>query len=188
MKILKIVSCFAFFLGIILCSVLYQSCKPIRNCNVLKDIYGSYFNRVTDSTLSDSSSVKAAEFGIAVAFRQNSYQCKNENKFSFISKAYAYKPSLQYYNLDTITSISITSDQDFDASHAAGSLLNDCFIIPDLDSINISNAYYDNAFGFNVLLNKIPSAEKFHQFTVKATVQSSNKVFTYTYGVIKIVQ
>jgi hypothetical protein len=188
MKILKIISCFTFCFSIILVSILYQSCKPIRNCNVLNDIYGSYFNRSTDSTLSDSSSVKATEFGIAVAFRQNSYQCKNESNFSFISKAYAYKPSIQYYNLDTIKSISITSNQDFDASHAAGALLNDCFIIPDLDSINISNAYFDNAFGFNLLLKKMPSAEKYHQFTVKATVQSSNKVLTYTYGVIEILQ
>lgn len=187
MKVLKILLCLLAGPACLFMLVIYQSCRPVRHCNIISGIYGSYFNEITDHTLADSAVVKATDFGIAVAFMQMSYQCREGSSFSLISTAYAYKPDMDAYNMDTITSITISSDRDFDAAHPAGASLNDLFTIPDLSVINTSNAYYQNAFGFNLYLNHAPASEQYHRFTVNATTQSSSKVYSYPYGAIKLI-
>ena len=104
-----------------------------------------------------------------------------------IQSAYAYKPNINYYSLDSITSINIFSNQDFDNTHKAGTLLNEYFTMSDLNEINISNTYTKNAFGYNIYLNKVPTdSTVFHSFMIEATTQSSNKIYTYTYQHIKL--
>ena len=186
MKIFKITVCYFLFACGILIATFYQSCKQVRNCNVISNMYGTYFNEATDNTILDSSTIKATDFGIAVAFQQNTYQCKKSN--GWMNEAYANSPSSEYYNLDTVTSLIITSNQNFDALHPAGTSLNEYFTIPKLDEFNISNNYIYQTFGFNLYLNQAPADNTlFHTFTVTATTQSSNVPFSYTYEHVKLI-
>lgn len=186
MKCKKTFTIILFYFISIFATIFYQSCKTYRTCLVVADIYGTYFNVEKDKMLLDSSSCKADNFGIAVAFRQNEYECKRSN-FDMIQSAYAYKPNINYYSLDSITSINIFSNQDFDNTHKAGTLLNEYFTMSDLNEINISNTYTKNAFGYNIYLNKVPTdSTVFHSFMIEATTQSSNKIYTYTYQHIKL--
>lgn len=118
------------------------------------------------------------------------YTCLNNN-FTFINKSYALYP---HYNLiDSIASISIYSNANYDSLHPAGTLLNDIILIrlyyyePYLNinsDINdtLSNIIFPVRSHFNLffkLLNKFPpDTTLLHQFTI-IYKETDSTILTY---------
>lgn len=189
MKIQKIVTIAAIYMAAVLASVSYQGCKQsVRKCSIITSMHGVYFDDSLHHALPDSAVVKASDFGIALAFLKSDYQC-NRNSFSLVNEAYALIPHTdQSQFLDTVKSIVISSNQDFDNSHPAGSSLNEYFTIPDLSHFTISNMYVYQNFGFELLLHQLPAnTHLYHQFTVTATLQSHDEPLSYTFEHVKLI-
>lgn len=189
MKIKKILSILLIYLAVVLASVAYQGCRqPVRLCSIITSAQGVYFNDTLQHVLPDSAVVKASNFGIALALLKSDYQCYRQN-FSMISQAYAIMPDFDQSQLvDTVKSILITSDQDFDITHPAGSSLNEYFNIPDLSHYTVSNKYIYQDFGFELLLHEVPAnSNLYHQFTVSVTLQSHDAPLSYTFEHVKLI-
>jgi hypothetical protein len=189
MKIQKIVTIAAIYVAAVMGSVGYQGCKQsVRKCSIITSMHGVYFDDSIHHALPDSAVVRASDFGIALAFLKSDYQCKLNN-FSLVDAAYAILPRTDGSQfLDTVKSIVISSNQDFDNSHPAGSSLNEYFAIPDLKQFVISNQYVYQDFGFELLLHQLPAnTNLYHQFTVTATLQSQNEPLSYTFEHVKLI-
>lgn len=126
-------------------------------------------------------SVKATDLVIIATLLGNDVVCKSMKTNPFITSAYACTPPLPIYNIkDSIESMSITSNNDFDTSHPAGTLLNDYFNMPDLNRFNtmMHNGGYgaaykaENSFEFKLLQS--PSDTGTHIFTLTLKHKSGN--------------
>ena len=170
MKILRVLSLFIIVSLLIGSSVIYQSCKPIRQCQLLLGIDMLPVNYTTNDTLESMDSVKASDLTIHVNLKRELFSCKAETGFSFIQPAMAYKPVVHTVYYDTIKRITIFSDQDFDSAHPAGTLLNDLFQIPDPYP---SLVYSEQNFDHHYFLSKAPDTETYHRFSVKVEISGS---------------
>ena len=92
--------------------------------------------------------------------------------FSFISQAYACDPALNY---EYIESISVISNEDYDANFPKGTDL--------MDIITIRNGYQVEGYFHNevtpevyfLTFNNLPSTNKTHTFTIKYTLTNGRK-------------
>lgn len=149
---------------------IHQGCKPIYQCHLLKGMSVHAFQ--TSTLLPVSDSVDYANLTINVNMLFDNFSCKAQNQFQLIKGAYAYKPNVIDINSDTIKSITITSDNMYDAQHPAGTSLNDLFLVqPQTDQT--SNVEYYNDYRFQDL-KSAPDLEDFHQ--LKISIQTSRSI------------
>jgi len=169
MKILRILSLLTIATFCIVSSVIYQSCQRIRYCQLLQGIEMTPFNSMTTDTLGNMDSVKSSDFMVSLRFSKTQFSCKNASGFSLIQSAMAFKPNVQEVYFDTIKQITITSDQDFNSTHPAGTSLNDLFEIPDSSSGYYRGQYSDLQYG----LYKAPDTEIYHRFSINVEIAGS---------------
>lgn len=74
--------------------------------------------------------VSRSHYGIRIYFDMEKYIAECRRSRSFIQSANAMEQCKDYYSLkDSIASIRIFSDRNFDASHPSGADISDCFMI-----------------------------------------------------------
>lgn len=157
----KIVLLCSGFTLVILASVIYQSCRPIRTCHLLSGVNAVLIQNVTD-TLHASDSAIWNSLQVAIYPSSQDFSCKAENA-SLITSAMATKLSMQDVYYDTIKHITITSDANFDVKHPSGTSLNDVFEIP--------TTLDDNSlWGWTFAMKKRPDDEAFHTFKLLVEV------------------
>ena len=157
----KIILLYSGFISVIVTSVLYQSCRPIRTCHLLSGVNAALIKNVTD-TLHASDSAIWNTLQVAIYPNSQDFSCKAENA-SWITSAMATKLSMVDVYYDTIKHITITSDANFDVKHPTGTSLNDVFEIP--------TTLDDNSlWGWTFAMKKRPDDEAFHTFKVRVDV------------------
>ncbi len=142
-------------------------------CTRMNDIVLTPHQLSNNVRLNSEQEVAATNLYLLADFSGEHVTCfKRSYTNPFITAAYACTPPVAYKHKDAITSISITSDADFDATHPAGTLLNDCFDMPELETLN--GLGYENG-GTNprmssylsIPLQKAPAVKGKHTFTLQ---------------------
>jgi hypothetical protein len=154
------------------CFTFYQSCKPARSCMIIAKTSASFLDKNIQQVIIDSSEVNANDLEIIYTIESKNFNCKKNKPFSFFNTAYATSIPIDYYLFDTIKSINIISNHDYDAQHPSGTSLNDIFNMPTIDSMNYYGDFYMPQYTFT--LKKSPETEVFHQFKIITTLQSSD--------------
>jgi hypothetical protein len=164
-------------------------------CDCLEPIYINYtncsltINNLDNSgaepivTLSNTFSKDA--FGIKVVINNNENICKvKTNKSFFFQSAYATSchcpPELQYLPIDSISSVKVTTNKDFDSQHSENSDVSEYFFVFSGNEFykieeNIVKTFYDfnnSKLEFDLLLMTPPTIGKEHQF--KVTIELSD--------------
>lgn len=131
----------------------------------LDSIYPS--QNITDSTV-----IRYDDLKISISFSGKHYS-EAKSEFSLISSAYACDP-VPPYSEEKITSITITSDQDFDSLHVAGTDLSDVFLV--------SRYSYDTKYTIEKYLKTEPKIENL-EFTLILAPEIQKQIqFTITYN------
>ncbi len=116
-------------------------------------------------TLKAMDSVITSDFNIRIELNAERFSCKKETQIPFINAAFATKLAVNDIFYDTIKSITISSNHDFDSLHPAGTSLNDVFEVPaQFDPTYHLGTYY------SYQLHKAPDAEQYHQFKVSVAI------------------
>ncbi|MBP6625580.1 MAG: DUF5034 domain-containing protein, partial [Chitinophagaceae bacterium] len=160
-----------FLLGLCLftiLSIIYQSCKPIRQCFILQGLSIYPTMNKGNTQLKSGDTVDWDQLLVNIDMQGQLFTCKNEQCFSLVNTAYATKLSVQEIYHDTIKSIHIESNQAYDVAHPAGTSLNDIFNVP-------ADIPKDLIFGrrFNYHAIKSPDSTRFHELTVKVEIAGS---------------
>ena len=130
-------------------SVLTGCCEELVNvCLTSDEVDVVAYNNA------DSLAVEAGDdfvFGKALMLRVRiggyTMYCSKPRSASFINTAYATScgETYVYKHMDTVASVTVYADKDYDAQHPAGTSLNDLFYMPVLESFNArqDQQYYD---------------------------------------------
>ncbi len=167
-RIFNVIFIFAVSTLCIFSLILHQSCKTIRHCHLLKGINMSLGDISNTDTLAAMDSVEATKLRVHIVLNSERFSCKNQTVIPFINTVLATKPNAFDIFYDTVKHIFITSDQDFDSLHPAGTLLNDVFDIP----ASFEPAYHVTT-SFSYYLNKRPDIEQYHQLNVSVEVSGT---------------
>lgn len=156
LSLLAIVSVGIFML------VFYQSCKPQRNCFLLKGFRYFELNSSTQDTIQNLDSVKFSHLNLRIIPDYDGFSCQVNTPWTFVNTASATKIQIDQIYHDTIKNITITSNQSFDSLHPAGSSLNDLFVIP----VPVNSVSAGFGMNYDFLLAHAPDSERFHQLRV----------------------
>ena len=168
----KAILIFVIFFGIAIFQACWDRCDhSIFNSQILSfDIKSSW-------TANDTISYDKIEFSMDMG-DFSYYTCLNNN-CSLIKKTYAVEPT--FYYTDTIASISIISDNNYDSLHPAGTNLNDIIFVQlryvepyfDINSVikdTLSNIPFPirvhPGILFNILDSFPPQTTNVHNFTI----------------------
>lgn len=157
--------------------VFYQSCKPQRNCFLLRGFRYFELNAATNDTLKDLDSIQYNDLNLRIIPDYYGFSCQVTSQWTFVNTASATKIQIDQIYHDTIKEITITSNKPFDSLHPAGSSLNDLFAIP----TPISSVAAEYGMAYNFLLTQAPDSEYYHQLRVTITMAGTipyDTVFT----------
>lgn len=163
--------------GVLGYSVLTGCCEQIVNVCLTSDQI-----QVVAYDNGDSLAVEAGEdfvFGKALMLRMSftgpRQYCNNPRPASFINSAYATScgETYIYKHLDTIASITVSADKDYDAQHPAGTALNDLFYIPEL---NIFNLRQERPYYFDLYALQSPAQRDSFVYTIKLVLTDGRNV------------
>jgi len=161
-------------------------------CNCLEPTYFDYTNcsltinnldnSGAEPIVSQSNIISKDAFGIRVGIKRNENICKvKTNKSLFFQSAYARycdcPPEFQYFPLDSITSVKVITNNDFNSGHLENADVSEYFYVfrgNEFSTIeeyveNIETTLYD--FGnptleFDLLLMTPPTINTEHQFEI----------------------
>lgn len=146
------------------------ACEPSTDnyCRFINDFSVVAKNRITDANLSSNDSVYASQFSIKFSLHTNTFKCQSGEQES-------YSPSSIQYNFDTIMSISITSNEDFNTSSPAGTELGQYFSMPDYKWYKsvLSNEKIED---LNLNLVQGPDWPGIHTFNVKLRISGKSEI------------
>lgn len=137
------------------------------------------------------SEVKATDVVLEVTFNEQAVTCKaNKVVNPFITAAYACTPPPPtYFHKDGIVQVSITSNNNYDDSHAAGSDLSAYFEIPTLEKLNevgVANGdINDFETNHHIALKQAPQFAGKYNFTIQYHL-ASGAIVEATSGAINI--
>ncbi len=177
---------FASFLA--LCSVsLYQSCEQSDHvtCRTFTGITLSAFDITATEykLLKEGDEVFAKKFAFVFATKMEDVLCQRQSA-NIMNSAFAYyNNSDNIFIKDTIKEIEIYCAQNFNSTYPAGSILNNLFIIPTLNSNAIIYNWHNAAQ--MITLDEVPAQTDFYKFYVKIKTKE-NKVLVDSLPTIKI--
>ncbi len=130
---------FAMFIAIIA----YESCRPSQGCDGTNTIYYKITNpQITNYRTADTShrgflpldttKMTCKNFNWRINFDYETYcqnKQKNKNLPSLFSSAYALPASIEYASKEKIETFTVTTINNYDDAHLAGSSLNDIITI-----------------------------------------------------------
>lgn len=158
---------------LIVSTVVYQSCTCKGNrCVFYKKFDAGFLNilkqPITNSTIKYDSLLFYIKMNYYVA------ECKIKST-PFINTAMATSFQCEYDGLtiDSVKSLALTSNTDFNSNHLKGSNLNDMYDIPSsiIDSLKYNYHTSNDTFFFK--LNKAPTLSSTHTFKVKMEMHNS---------------
>lgn len=158
-------------------TVLTGCCEEILNVCLTSDKI-----EVVAYDNSDSLAVEAGDdfvFGKALMLRMSftgsSRYCSSPRPASFITSAYATScgKTYVYKHLDTVASIAVYADKDYDAQHPAGTSLNDLFYMPLVESFN---ARQDRPYYFDLYALQSPAQRDSFVYTIKLVLTDGTNV------------
>lgn len=158
-------------------------CYDLSNANAY--IFTSSYSGKVD----EGNFVKAENLNIKVTLVDTTYTCKANRTFNpFMTSAYACTPPPpRLVRNDQIVNVSIISDNNYDDSHKAGSDLSNYFDMPELSELNATGFTSTNNKELETshlfILNKAPSMNMDHNFTIQYHLASGNMFEATTYTV-----
>lgn len=159
-------------------------------CTKLNNIVVTPHQLSNNISLSSGQEVRATNLYLLADFSGENITCfKRSYTNPFITAAYACTPPVAYKHKDAIVYISITSDADFDATHPAGTLLNDYFDMPELDKLNAmeyssgGNDQRKSSY-FSIPLQQAPAQKGKHSFTLQVKMAGGD---TYSATCVPVV-
>ena len=180
LTLLSTVSLFPIFISIV------YSCNPcgkgvhpdVNNCVSVDSIFADNINRTTQTNIGSGDTIAASSYTLTLSIIYDVQTCTMK-KYSnpFISSAYACDIAVNINNHieDSIITIRIVSDADFDPNHPAGTLLNDIFNVPETEALN----YGMNSGSIQMNLLDQPDIDRMHKFSVDV-IFASGTVQTIT--------
>lgn len=185
----------AVFAFINLSLVLFYSCGKYPGADCGKG--GPYYQCVNMTTLeavvyrfgdvkiAPNEALQYKDVTIQARFIGGGVICQRKvERNPFIQSAYACSPVINYRTKDPVSTIVITSDAEFDATHPAGTALNEYFNMPNISDLNKNLTYeqgtYQDSLGIALqyfALNRAPEKEGNQKFSVTVNLLSGA---TYT--------
>ncbi|MCB0697883.1 MAG: DUF5034 domain-containing protein [Chitinophagaceae bacterium] len=155
--------------------------KAPHECITYTDIGIRALDIRDSSELQTGDSIAYSNFAIQLSVNDDARYCHSENSALLGNTAYACSKSAIPIIQDSIVSIEVISDHDFDDAHTAGSDLTAYFVIPDRVALNSPGN-----FDMNYLeLYQAPAFTSTHTFTIMLQQKSGN-VLTATLVPVKI--
>lgn len=151
--------------------------KPIVTCVRVEDVHLSAAD-TSGKILADSDSLYWRSLELNLKIYMTTI-CSRESVNSFFNSAIACSPIERVDTTGSVLYLSIISNNDFDATHPAGSKLNEYFTVPSIGSINGSRygAIHD------LRLLQAPSDTGTHVFTVTLNLVSGDEKSAETVAV-----
>ena len=156
---------------IVLCwtmTVLYVTscCGPTDYCTSIETVEFEVYSPEGNLVSGTDTSVNGSNFTLRLTISNQTNLCRSKVFIPGVTAAYAKSCRGEvYFTNDTVKSISITADRDYDENTPSNSGINDFFDVPPISQLN-------DLFEF----------EDVRTFDIKA-VRSPNTVGSYTYSI-----
>lgn len=146
--------------------------EPPTYCTKITGIDVIPTHKETGTAIFTKDTVSYDQLAIVLEVSETQRSCYKPKPSVFGTSAYACSKIDNILVEDSLRSITITSNADFDDAHKAGTALNDLFEYPQLFYLN--GIPLNEAYSFT--LNKAPQANYVHEFTVKLTLASGTVI------------
>ncbi len=159
-------------------------------------------NSGANPKVTQSNTILKDAFGIRVAVIRNENICKvKTNKSFFFQSAFAYScycpPELEYLPLDSIISVKVITNKDFNSEYLENSDVSEYFFVFRENEFYIIDEYIDNiettfydsknkTLEFDLLLMTPPTIGTEHQFTIIVEL-SDGRIFNAQTELLKLI-
>lgn len=164
------------------------SCNPCRFdgpiyedfCTTVETTYLTPYDNTTGSAINTNGDVAAKDMTLRLGVGYAENICFKPRVNSWINAAYACSPAIETTKIikDSVASVDIISNNDFDPQHKAGELLNDYFTLPATTEFS-----YQVADSFDLQLMQAPADTGIHIFTLSINLTDGRKIESSTSSV-----